>query len=347
MTVEFNCIATGIGSLPLIDADKAVELSFRYLPEAPIWPQLPLRGHTERFCEQYSESIPGLRIDEKKERYWFDTSGDLTSELERFYERYLANDLEFFKISENHAAGFYAYVRRLQKFLPKETRFLKGHLTGPFTFATTLKDEQGRDIAYNEIIFDAITKNLSMKAAWQIEQLKQFGLPVIIFIDDPAIGALGSAFSAVSAEDVSMKLNEIIDIIHEHGGIAGVHCCGNADWPLFFRSNVDIVNFDAFGFLDKVLLYPDDIKRFYARGGSLAWGIVPTADFTGKETSEELVKRLESGIQRLEKQGINRKIILQQCLITPSCGMGSLTPEKSEAILRLTREVSDRMQKTI
>jgi hypothetical protein len=37
----------------------------------------------------------------------------------------------------------------------------------------------------------------------------------------------------------------------------------------------------------------------------------------------------------------------RQCLITPSCGMGSLTPDKAEAILKLLREVSDRMQKTI
>lgn len=346
-TIDYNCIATGIGSLPLANADKAVALPFTYLPEAPIWPQLPLRKHTERFCEQYSEALPGLRVDAAKERYWFDTSGDLTPELERFFDRYLAGDLEFFRISEDHAAGLYAYVRRLKQGLPAGARFLKGHLTGPFTFATTLKDGQGRDIAYNEVIFDAITKGLAMKAAWQIELLKQFGLPVIIFIDDPAVGALGSAFSAISAEDVSAKLNEIIDVIHAHGGIAGSHCCGNADWPIFFRSSVDIVNFDAFGFLDKVLLYPDDIKRFLARGGALAWGIVPTGDFTGTETADGLLEKLENGMQRLEAQGIDRATILRQALITPSCGMGSLTPDKAEAILRLTREVADRMQAKI
>jgi methionine synthase II (cobalamin-independent) len=348
MDHAYNCIATGIGSLPLTDVNEAVALPLRYLPEAPIWPQLPLRKHTERFCEMYSEAIPGLQVDTAKERYWFDTSKDLTPELEKFFERFLANDLEFFKISEDHAAGLYAFVRELKaKGLPKGARFLKGHLTGPFTFATTLKDEQGRDIAYNEVIFDAITKGLAMKAAWQIGLLKQFGLPVIIFIDDPAIGSLGSAFSAVSAEDVSSKLNEIIDVIHAHGGIAGSHCCGNADWPIFFRSNVDIVNFDAYGFVDKVLLYPDDIKRFFGRGGALAWGIVPTGDFTGNETAAGLLAKLEDGIGRLAAQGIDRKTILRQALITPSCGMGSLTPDKALAILKLTREIADAMQKKV
>jgi hypothetical protein len=43
MTHSFNCIATGIGSFPIADPDKAAALSIEYLPEAPIWPQLPQR----------------------------------------------------------------------------------------------------------------------------------------------------------------------------------------------------------------------------------------------------------------------------------------------------------------
>jgi hypothetical protein len=157
--------------------------------------------------------------------------------------------------------------------------------------------------------------------------------------------SLGSAFSAVSSDTVAEKLNEIIGVIHELGGIAGIHCCGNADWPLLFNTAIDIVNFDAFGYMEKVLLYPGDIKRFLDRGGALAWGVVPTGAFTGSETADMLLTRLEAGIKRLEANGIPRKTILRQCLITPSCGMGSLTPDKAEAILKLLREVSDRMQK--
>jgi hypothetical protein len=116
---------------------------------------------------------------------------------------------------------------------------------------------------------------------------------------------------------------------------------------MIFNTSVDIVNFDAFGYLDKVLLYPGDIKRFYARGGALAWGVVPTGAFTGTETADLLVDKMNEGMKRLEKEGIDRNTMLRQCLITPSCGMGSLTPDKTEAILKLLREVSDRMQKTI
>ena len=143
------------------------------------------------------------------------------------------------------------------------------------------------------MLFDAVVKGLAMKAAWQVRELGRFGKPVIIFIDEPAMESLGSAFSAVSSEVVAEKLNEIIDVIHELGGIAGIHCCGNTDWPLLFNSNVDIVNFDAFGYMEKVMLYPEDIRKFLDRGGALAWGIVPTSAYTGTETAEELRQNLK------------------------------------------------------
>jgi methionine synthase II (cobalamin-independent) len=347
MSLDYNCIATGIGSLPLTGPDEAAALSLRYLPEAPIWPQLPKRSFHEHMDGQYSESLPGLVIDEKRQRFSFDTAKDLTPELETFFERYLAKDYEFFGLSEDYAAGFHAYVRGLKKGLPGGARFLKGHITGPLTMGISFKDEAGKDIVHNDVVFDAVVKGLAMKAAWQIETLKQFGLPVIIFIDEPAMESLGSAFSAASPQMVAEKLNEIIDTVHEVGGIAGIHCCGNADWPLLFNTRVDIVNFDAFGFMDKVLLYPDDIKAFLARGGALAWGIVPTSEFTGTETADGLIARLDGGMKRLEKNGIGRDALRRQCLLTPSCGMGSLTPEKAEAILKLLKEVADKVKRTI
>ena len=276
MTHEFRCIATGIGSMPYGDPDEAAALSLRYLPEAPIWPQLPKRGLQEHMDGQYSESLPGLKVDAEKQRIFFDTSGDLTPALETFFEHYLDKDYSFLRISEEYAPGFYAFLRALKRGLPAGARFLKGHITGPLTFGTSVRDEKGKDIIHNEMLFDAVVKGLAMKAAWQIETLRAFGLPVIIFIDEPAMESLGSAFSAVSPDVVAEKLDEIIELIHERGGIAGIHCCGNADWPMLFRTQVDIVNFDAFGYRDKVLLYPDDIRTFFGRGGALAWGVMPS-----------------------------------------------------------------------
>jgi methionine synthase II (cobalamin-independent) len=296
---------------------------------------------------QYSESLPGHIIDEAKKKVSFDTSKDLTPELERFFERYIEKDYEFFKITEGYAAAFPVFIRALQKSLPAKMSYVKGQITGPLTAGLSFKDETGKDIIHNEMLFDAVVKGLAMKAAWQIGELKQFGKPVIIFIDEPVMESLGSGTSAVPSDMVPEKLNEIIDTIHEQGGIAGIHCCGNADWSMIFNTRVDIVNFDAYGYMDRVLLYSGDIKKFYARGGALAWGIVPTGLFTQDETTERLISRLDEGMKQLEKKGIDRPTILRQSLITPSCGMGSLTPGRSVAILEQLRKVSDRLQAKI
>lgn len=347
MTYNFNCIATGIGSLPITDPDKAAALSLSYLAEAPIWPQLPQKDFREHMDGQYSESLPGMRLDNVKKRFYFDTSGDLTPELEKFFEQYIEKNYAFFRISEEYAAGFYALLRALRKGLPPRARFVKGHITGPLTAGISFKDSANRDIIHNDVLFDAVVKGLAMKAAWQIKELGQFGKPVIIFIDEPAMESLGSGFSAVSSEVVAEKLNEIIDMIHELGGIAGIHCCGNADWPMLFNTKIDIINFDAFGYMDRVMLYPAEIRKFLDRGGAMAWGVVPTGSFTGSETADQLLEILDSGMKRMESHGVKREALLRQCLITPSCGMGSLTPDKAEAILKLLREVADRIQKTL
>lgn len=344
---NFNCIATSIGSLPVTDPELAVDLSLAYLTEAPIWPQLPRRDFCEHIGGQYSESLPGLRLEEGKERFFFDTVGDLTPDLERFFERYLAKDYGFFRISEQYASGYYAFLRALKKGVPTGTQFIKGHIIGPLTAGSLFKDEAGRDIIHNNLFYDALVKGLAMKAAWQIEELKQFGKPVIIFIDEPAMESLGSAFCAVSSEVAVESLAEIIDVIHEAGGIAGVHCCGNTDWPLLFNTSLDIVNFDAFGYMEKVLLYPEAIKKFMDRGGALAWGIVPTTAFTGKETADQLLAKLNAGINTLESYGIAREVILHQSLITPACGLGSLMPDAAEAILKLLRQITDRMRQAV
>jgi len=347
MRHDFNCIATGIGSLPMTDPEQAVRLALTYLPEAPFWPQLPQRSFREQMDAQYSESLPGLVVDEKKKKVSFDTSGDLMPDLERFYERYLAKDDGYFRITGRYAAAFPVFVRALQESPPADLRYVKGQITGPLTAGLAFKDDTGRDIIHNETLFDAVVKSLAMKAAWQIRELGRFGKPVVIFIDEPVMETLGSGYSAVSSEMIPEKLSEIIDTIHEWGGIAGIHCCGNADWSLIFKTGADIVSFDAHGYMERVLLYEADIKRFFARGGALAWGVVPTGLYTREETAETLISRIGEGMKQLENQGVDRQTMLAQCLITPSCGMGSLSTDKSIAILKLLREVSDGMKKTM
>ena len=73
-----------------------------------------------------------------------------------------------------------------------------------------------------------------------------------------------------------VSLDEVIDAVHAQGALAGVHVCANTDWSLLLDSQVDIINFDAYGYFDKFVLYGDLLKQFIASGRYLAWGLVPT-----------------------------------------------------------------------
>lgn len=339
MNFKPRWLATGIGSLPVLDPEEGVSLVLEYLPEIPIWPQLPQRGPVEGMVWQYSEGMPRIRADVKSNKIWIDAAGDITPDLETFYEHFFAGDADYFALSKEFAPGYYAMLDRLKSGVPKGVVALKGHITGPITFGMGMKDQQGGYVIYNPDLFDSVLKTLRMKAVWQIEGFRQFNLPVIIFMDEPAMTSYGSAYFNVTKEQVIEYWNEIIDGIKDKNGIVGIHCCGNMDWSVPFESRIDIVNFDAYGYVEKLGMYPEELKKFLGRGGILAWGIVPT-DRGGRLEVGFLVDRLTEAVDKLVEAGVDRQMLSEQSMITPSCGMGSLTRDEALEILKTTKEVS-------
>lgn len=339
-----NFAATAIGSLPHTDVDKACDLMFQSLPQIPCWPQLPKYSVKEDMCIQYTEGLPCARLDADGKTLCIDVSHDVSDELESFYEAYLKNDPDLFKISRGHSAGFYAMLDRLNRSRPGTLCAVKGHIVGPITLAGSLKLSTGITALYSEEFFDVIIKLLSMKAYWQFTRLSQYGLPVIIFADEPYLTSFGSAFMNISRERAINALNEVYGSVQAHGGLTGTHCCGNTDWAMLMESRVDIVSFDAYEFMDKYLMYWREIRTFLHRGGYLAWGIVPTSPIITDVSLDQLIKKLEEGIQFLAGKGLPEAFIKERSIITPSCGTGTLTVEEAERVMALTHELSTVMK---
>jgi methionine synthase II (cobalamin-independent) len=346
-----GCLPVLIGSLPLADHAKAADLVFEYTPDIPLWVQLPVHPH-EGMLRQFLPGLPGIA--ECEERVFIDTAAEsYDAALLDFYESYLAvideqaaQQASRFILTPETAAGFFTFSQRLAK-LPAPPLALKGQITGPITFCTGLYDQDKRAIFYNEPLRDAAVKLLALKAKWQVRELSRWDRPVILFIDEPALAGFGSSeFISISREDISVCLSEIIDAIHAEGGLAGIHVCANTDWSLLLESAVDIVNFDAYAYFDRFILYPQSIRRFMQAGGILAWGIVPTlkAEDIHKESVESLTAQWKDSARRLEALGVDAKAIADQALITPSCGTGSLSPDLAVKVLGLTRDVSRRLR---
>jgi len=334
-------LATAIGSMPHKDANYAVRFVLEnFKGDIPFWPQLVNLGFKENMYAQFSEGLPNIKIEQDK--LFFNIKSGVDSQA--FFEN--IDNLGYFKISEDFASGFYKLIECLKKGGLK-FNYLKGQVTGPITFSLKVCDENLRCSIYNEELFEIIKIHLAKKALWQIDKLKGFCNKVIIFIDEPYLSSIGSAYVQVKREDVVESLNFIISEIKNEGGLSGIHCCANTDWTILLDTNVDIVSFDAYSYFGEFSLYTEKLRAFLEKGGSIAYGIVPASDKIWDETLESLLKKLNSEFRALIDAGLDEKMVLSQFILTPSCGIGSLKEKLGENILQATVSIRETLSEIL
>jgi methionine synthase II (cobalamin-independent) len=335
MNMNGHFQTTAVGSFPH-PGGAAVSERLAALLDIPCWPQLPRRDFRESMYIQYSSALPAIVIDEEREKIIFDTAGDLSDELERFYSHYLADDLEAFALQPEYAAGFFDMLEVLTS---TSGQWAKGQVTGPISFGLTITDQDLRASLYNELLADTIVKNAAWNARWQIRQLRQVRPQVLMFVDEPYMAAFGSAFISLEREQAVAMLDEVFTAIHQEDAVAGVHCCANTDWSVLLATSVDVLNLDAYGYLENLALYPTELRAFLDRGGSIAWGIVPNNDDIMSQTAETLAQRLHKGLEFVADKAQARGVEITaeelggRSLITTSCGLGPATVSIAERAL--------------
>jgi len=338
--VEFGCLPTVIGSMPHTDPQAACSLVTHYLKDIPAWPQLPNRSFLENMCVQFSQGFPGVVVEENEKSIHIDRSQDLDKPLEKLYAAYLENNVDQYPITPEYASGLHSFLA-LTNLSP---RAIKGQVTGPVTWGTTVIDYSQRAIIYDETLADAAAKLLRLKAGWQEKALSEISRSTIIFVDEPSMAAFGSVAMLLSKEKVISLLEEVFGGI---SGLKGVHCCGNTDWSILLDTSTDIVSFDAYNYGQSLSLYPTEVKRFLDRKGAIAWGIIPNDEESlAKESVASLKDRLEETMAPFTRKDIRFKQLVQQGLLTPSCGLASLaSSEAATRALELLAELSEMIRK--
>ncbi len=328
---ELGLSATGIGSVPHREVKGVCDTILKLFPKMPFWPQFPKRSPYEDMNVQFSEGLPMIYFDMEERRLIFKRHSK-EDELLRFWERFLAEDLSSFLISFEYAPGLYYVVEEIKKEPDRYGPFIKGQMVGPITFMAGVMGEDGKTILFDQELREAITKAMALKGLWQVRKLKETGKRIILFLDEPYLSGFGSAFVAISRDEVIDILSDIIGYIKEKEKVlVGVHCCGNTDWAMLMQTQVDIISFDAYSYLDHFLLYKNDISNFLERGGYIAWGIVPTDKFSKDITVFQLKKQLLEAWNRICDGNIGR--IIQSSILTPSCGLGTM--KEPDAILAM------------
>jgi len=344
-------LATAVGSMPHTNPDEAVDLIVSTLNKAVHAPQLSQADPREQMWIQFTEGLPRFRVDLERLSYYFDTSGDPISDVEEFYTHYFdvvaGGPADHFAVGPEYGRGIHCLLALLRKEGVKRP-FIKVQVTGPLSFGMTVTDESKRPIFYHPLFRDVAVKGMGLKAAWLLDQFKPFAEQVIVFFDEPSLSAYGSsAFLGVSREDVTDSLDDVIGMVTQRGGIAGIHCCGNTDWGILMSTSAQIVNFDAVDYMETIAIYSRELPVFLARGGVLAWGAVRNTEVVLGETVDDVIRRVRNGLRLLENNGVDTAALKNKMILTPACGCAGLSLEATKKVYAILSQLDSKAREEI
>jgi hypothetical protein len=317
---------TGIGSLPLTSVSSAIESVAQYSPEVPFWPQLPQRSESESAIGQGLACL-GELIEPRSEGYGYQVkAGQIDSVLEKLHGSTGA-------LGEQNAAGFHAFEKALSAGLFRTAVAVKGQIEGPITLSAFLF-HRDKPFLFDSALLAAIAFHVSRMISWQIERLEIAGLPLLLFIDEPAL-CLESLPNLVSEEDRLNALAATLEHVRTRGAYAGLHCCAERPFERMCRAKPDILSFDAHTGLD--LFFADwHALDFVRQGGTVAYGLVPTRSGLDAADSASIFIRW---LKAASSAGDPQKFA-QRAMITATCGLGLLDETSVEESFRVAHSVS-------
>jgi hypothetical protein len=302
---------TGIGSLPFTSIPSAIRSVAEFSPEVPFWPQLPQLSEREKVIGQGLGIVEDL-IEPRNQGYGYQVKeGRLDSVLEILHR-------SSGELTPANAAGFGAFEEALSSGLFRSAVAVKGQIEGPITLSAYLF-HQGRPFLSDPALFAAIAFHVSQIICWQIDRLKSARLPVLLFIDEPALCLEAPVATAVSEEQRLNALAVTLEDARVRGAYAGLHCCAARPFERMCRAKPDIISFDAHEGLD--LFFADwHALDFVNQGGSVAYGIVPTRPgLDAVDAARVFIRWLKAASLAGDPQKF-----AQRAMVTSTCGLGLL-----------------------
>jgi hypothetical protein len=318
---------TGIGSLPFTSMASAIRSVAKFSAEIPFWPQLPQLSERESIIGQGLGILSDM-IERRNDGYGYQVKeGQIDLVVETLHR---SNG----KLTAVNASGFGAFEEASSSGLFNSATALKGQIEGPITLSAYLF-HQGRPFLGDPALFSVIAFHVSQIICWQINRLKSAGLPVLIFVDEPALCLEVSVANAVSEEQRLNALAATLDGARARGAYAGLHCCASRPFGRMFRAKPDILSFDAHEGLELFFADPHALD-FVNQGGTVAYGMVPTRPRLNAGDSARLFIRW---LETASRAGDPQKLA-QRAMITATCGLGLLDVPSVEESFSVAHGVS-------
>lgn len=304
----------GMGSLPYEEGKDSCASLFRDW-DIPFWPQYPRWSPRENFIFQFLSSFPGLEVSQTSASF---NESAYCQQEEAYRER--LQQVFSFEPPSDWALGYSQMKALLREGVFPQKRVIKLQVTGPGTIWKYFFSNRVSQNRAKQIQRDLSQTLLSVGVA-QIRRVRSYERIPLLFIDEP-----------LPVDDVA-ELSMIVHAFRNSGALVGLHVCSSPAWKRYENLELDIFHFDltaqpAFSFESRLF-----IQSFLKKGSWVAWGIVPTAphlDFRTRDFSPVLL----DWVKELSDSELSVERILNQSLITPACGTGTLSSIQDESVFQ-------------
>jgi methionine synthase II (cobalamin-independent) len=314
-------LSTGIGSLPHEDPGDAARFAIATHPRLPAAPSLPRRSPTEGMIAQAAWGITGVSVLKDGSLLVDEAAvdpevplGDPTVDGEPFVAlRAFLDSIE----------------GRLEPF--------KMQLTGPVTAGLALHAcGVSTDRAFG-VARLAVTARI--RAALAAARRIAPGATPVMFLDEPGLRAALDPGFPLDLDDALDLVSSAMAVVEETA-IAGLHCCGRADWQAVLQSGPQILSLPVgMGATE----HAGALAGFLERGGWIAWGAVPT-DGPLIESADVLWRRLRTEWESLAAHGCDPAMLREQAIITPACGLVGFDRFQAQQVAGLASLLGQRLE---
>jgi hypothetical protein len=317
---------TGIGSLPFAAADEAIRTVAAFCPEVPFWPQLPRRSEREGVIGQGLGVLEGL-VEPRVAGYGYQVKA---GKIDRVVDA-LHNSSGC--LAAANGAGFAAFEESLTRGTFGPCQAVKGQIEGPITLASYLF-YRDRPFLAEAALFNAVAFHIAQMVYWQINRLRAFGHPVLLFVDEPALCLDDAVVLGIPQERRLNALSAIFEDVRARGAFGGLHCCAARPFDRMCAVGPDILSFDAHQGLEQ-FFSDKQARSFINSGGWVAYGMIPTSTAVHSLQSASIFGRwLACAAMTGDPRSIARRAI-----VTATCGLGLLDASCVPRSFQLAREV--------
>lgn len=321
-------VATGIGSLPHLDATDAARFVLAEM-ELPAIPALPRRSPAESSIALAMVGMRGITIGQygaiSVDVRLLDPAADVVTDFE--HDAFVG--FRTF-LTEARAAGARGGA----------PSHVKWQFVGPVTFGLTLvRAGVSTDVAFDLAVraVRARVRHLHDAVAAALPGVEQ-----IVMIEEPALMELLEPNFPLSL-DCALDLVSGAMAMVEPYAAPGLHVCGRADIPLQLAAGPAVLSLPV---RRDVLESAGYLGRFLEQGGHIAWGVVATGGPLSQSVDRPW-RQLMALWSQLVERGVDPMVLGRQSLVTPECGLAAHSPDVARHVHRIVGEVSKRVREHV